>query len=58
MARRDAHRKWFYGKTARKRATKEAKIRSKKSGKKYSAVKTMFGGYWVGTKVQERKQRW
>ena len=52
--RPDKNRKWFYGKNAKLKAHKEAKIRSKK-GKKYVARKTLGGGYWVGTIEQEKK---
>jgi len=56
--RKHARRKWFYGKNAKKIADKEAKIRTKNSGKKYKVVKTLGGGYWVGTTEQEKKMHW
>lgn len=56
--RRYAKKKWFYGKDARKIATREARIRTKNSGVKYYAVKTLGGGYWVGTKEQEKRMHW
>jgi len=56
--REDAKRKWFYGKDACKRATKEAKIRTKNSGKEYIVEKTLGGGCWVGTREQEKKMHW
>jgi len=52
-------KKWFYGEHAYERATMEARARNNMyPGKRYVAERTVGGGWWVGTKEEERKQRW
>lgn len=58
MKRPDQNTKWFYGTNAKSRAEREARIRSRNSGKKYYAHHTLSGGYWVGTIEQQKKMRW